>query len=283
MNSGQGRQVTIELVGLPRFRMKTHGRSDIFISRAIEDGGNWDPSGTAIVLQLLRGAADFVDVGANIGWYTLVAACALAGRGHVHSFEPDPEHLLKLRANVAINRLGNVTVNDCALSDRAGTATLYLNDVNRGDNSLFPLDTRRRTATVMLRRLDDYTLLSSERPLVIKIDVQGAELDVLAGARTLLETYPHEIVLVCELSPHSIAVGGRSPHELAALLELLGFAAAIIDHDHPRIIPMSWDRVVETQLAAHASKPGEDGDILAYRRIDGMMATIFREDRVRQP
>jgi FkbM family methyltransferase len=278
---GRARLVTVDLVGLPRFRMETHGRSDVFVSRAIEDWGNWDISGTAIVLQLLRSVADFVDVGANIGWYTLVAAHALAGRGHVHSFEPDPAHLTKLRTNVAVNRLGNVTVNDWALSDRTGTARLFLNDVNRGDNSLLPSATRTRSATVNVARLDDYSALSSERPLVIKIDVQGTELDVLTGARRLLETHPHEVLLLCELSPTALAAGGRTAHQIAAFLDILGFAAALIDRVHAGIIPMSWDRVVERQLAEHASKPGEDVDIIVYRRIDGLLAPIFRRAEIR--
>lgn len=279
---GQARLVNIDLVGLPRFRMETHGRADVFVSTAIEDRGNWEGSSTAIVLQLLRNEADFIDVGANIGWYTLVAAHALAGRGHVHSFEPDPAHLVKLRANVAVNRLDNVTVSELALSDHSGTATLHLNALNRGDNSLLPLATRRGSATVKLGRLDDCSGLSRERPLIIKIDVQGSEIDVLAGARTLLESYPHEIVLLCEISPSALAVGGRTARELTGLLDELGFLAARIDRIRPRIIPMSWERVVEILIAEDARSPGADGDVVAYRRIDGLMAPIFGGTGFRQ-
>src|SRR5262245_38390349 len=60
---------TVELPGLPPFRMETHGRSDVFVSKAIEDFGIWDRAVTAAVLQLLRSPIDFVDVGANIGWF----------------------------------------------------------------------------------------------------------------------------------------------------------------------------------------------------------------------
>lgn len=279
---GQAPLVAIDLVGLPRFRMETHGKTDIYVSRAIEDWRNWEGSGTAIVLQLLRGAADFVDVGANIGWYTLVAGHALGGRGHVHSFEPDPAHIAKLRANVTLNRLDNVTINDCALSDRAGTATLYLNEVNRGDNSLLPHETRTRSAIVKLERLDDYDGLNRERPLIIKIDVQGSEIDVLAGARTLLATHPREIVLLCEISPAGLALGGHTASELAALLHQLGFAAALVDRARPRIIPMSWDRLVELQLGEDKRNQGADCDVVAFRRIDGMMASIFARSGFQQ-
>jgi len=279
---GQAPLVNIDLVGLPRFRMETHGKADIYVSTAIEDWGNWEGSGTAIVLQLLRNAADFIDVGANIGWYTLVAARALAERGHVHSFEPDPAHVAKLSANVAVNRLANVTVNELALSDRTGTATLHLNTLNRGDNSLLPLSTREGSAIVKLGRLDDYPGLSRERPIVIKIDVQGTEIDVLAGARKLLDSHPREIVLLCEISPAALAVGGRTASDLTGLLDELGFAAALIDRTRPRIIPTSWGRIVEILVAEDARSPGADGDVVAYRRIDGLMAPIFGGTGFRQ-
>ena len=267
--------VTVELPGLPPFRMETHDRSDVFVSKAIEDFGIWDRAVTAIVLQLLRSPTDFVDVGANIGWFTLVAAHALAGRGHVHSFEPDPAHVEKLRANVAVNRLGNVTVNDWALSDRTGSATLHLNSTNRGDHSLLPSAARQGSASVALARLDDYTGLSAERPLVIKIDVQGTEIDVLAGARTLLANHPHEIVVLCELAPAALAAGGRTAGDLAAMLDGLGFAAAIIQRGGPRIAPIGWEQLVRRQAAEDWRGKDIGCDTVAFRRIHGLMAPFF--------
>lgn len=273
--SGQAPRVTVNLAGLPRFEIETHGRSDPYVSTAIERWGHWEGSGTSIVVQLLVDTADFLDIGANIGWYTLVAGHALAGRGHVHSFEPDPTNLARLRTNVALNRLDNVTVNGWALADRSGSAILHLNHTNRGDSSLFPHHARRLTTTVTLGRLDDYAGLPKDRPLVMKIDVQGGEIDVLAGARQLLAGYPHEIVLMCELSPACLAAGGHTAAELADLLGECRFAAAWIDRDPPRIVPMSWDRLLEMMQDRSRRDPRAEGDFLAYRRIDGLLAPIF--------
>lgn len=268
--------VMIDLLGLPRFQMETHGRGDVFVSRAIEDWSSWEASNTALLVNMLRSPADFVDIGANIGWFTLVAAHVLARGGQVHSFEPDPAHLSKLRVNVSANHLDNVTINDCALADRTGEATLYLNEVNRGDNSLLPNSDRSGSTSVQVRRLDEYEGLSRARPLVVKLDVQGSEIDVLNGARTLLTSYPEEIVLFCEVSPSALAVGGRRTAELAALLDTFGFAAAVVDRQRPRIIPMSWRRLVERLEDDNRRYPGADCDIVAFRRIDGLMAPIFR-------
>jgi len=273
---GRPPRVTVKLPGLQPFEMETHGKADIFISTAIEDWGMWERSSTAITRQLCAGAVDFIDIGANIGWYTLVAAQSLAGRGHVHSFEPDPAHVGRLKASVALNRIGNVTVNDWALSDRTGSANLYLNEANRGDNSLFPAGERGRAIPVELRRLDDYAGIAGDRPLVVKIDVQGAELDVLAGAERLLSTYPHEVVVMCEMSPRNLEAGGGSAAELAAFFNRLGFAAALIDKETPRVAPMSWERLANFRVV-------EDADFLAFRRIDGLMAPFFRGRATRSP
>lgn len=264
--------VTIELVGLPRFQIETHGETDRYISTAIEKWGHWESSGTAIVLQLLRTDADFIDIGANIGWYTLVAAHALGDRGHVHSFEPEPRNLEKLKSNISINNLQNVTVRKMALSSNSGSATLFLNDVNLGDHSLFSLNCRNGSVSVNIERLDQIEFISDNRPLVIKIDVQGGEFDVLEGARGILETTSRDIVILCEVAPAALRTAGRTTRELATLFNEYGFAVALIDPKHPRIIPMSWQRVV--QFAEQA--PDSECDIIAYRQFGGLMTPLFR-------
>jgi FkbM family methyltransferase len=280
---GRPPRVTVKLPGLRPFPIETHGRSDIYISRVIEDWGYWEPSNTAIMRQLCAGAVDFIDIGANIGWYTLVAAHALAGRGQVHSFEPDPAHVATLRGNVALNRLDNVTVNSWALSDHTAVANLYLNEANRGSNSLFAAENRARSIPVELRRLDDYSGIAPDRPLVMKIDVEGAEIDVLGGAERLLRTHPHEIVVMCEMSPRNLAAAGRTTAELAAALDRLGFAAALIDRNYPRVVPMSWERLADFRVVEDQHGGGAEADFLAFRRIDGLMAPMFRHGEARGP
>lgn len=263
--------VTIDLVGLPRFKMETHGRVDRYVSTAIEKWGHWESSGTAIVLQLLRGDADFVDIGANIGWYSLVAAHALGARGHVHSFEPEPRNLAKLKSNILINNLENITVNEWALSSKSGTATLHVSDINLGDHSLFALNSRPGIKNVLRDRLDRYKGIDHVRPLVIKLDVQGGEFDVLEGARGVMEIQTRDLVLLCEVAPAALAAAGRSTSELASLLSGFGFAAALVDPRSPRIIPMSWPRLVQFVEQG----PDTECDVVAYRRMGGLMKPFF--------
>ena len=93
-------RIRIAIDSQPAFVIYTYGRRDTIVSTAIARYGAWDPSSTEIVRRLLQNDADFVDIGANIGWFTLVAAHALGRRGTVHSFEPDPRHVAKLRASL---------------------------------------------------------------------------------------------------------------------------------------------------------------------------------------
>lgn len=128
-----------------------------------------------------RGSVVF-DVGANVGFYTLLASVLVGEEGRVFAFEPVPRNLLYLGEHLRLNGLGNVTVLEAAVLDRAGTA--------RFDDSLGASTGRvssRGNLEVLAVSLDE--LIAARRipfPDFIKIDVEGAELQVLCGARSLL-------------------------------------------------------------------------------------------------
>lgn len=264
----------IAIDGLPEFTFETHGPRDIYLSRSIHRDGFWEPGITGLLLKLLQSNADMIDVGANIGWHSIVSAHRLAGRGQVHCFEPAPEHLRVLQANVHHSRLANVVVNGWALSDHAGTAQLNLAPDNLGDHRLGPARDGRRTVQVEVRRLDDYERIG-DRPVVIKLDAQGSEWHVLRGAEGLLADHARDVVLVCEVSPGLLAQSGSSLDDLVALLVAQRFAAALINQGTQRIEPIGWSR-----LAAHMRQVGERSidaaeDIVAFRRPDGLMRPLF--------
>lgn len=266
------RQIALE--GLPAFGFETHGPRDIYLSRSIHRDGYWEPGITGLLLKLLQSPADVVDVGANIGWHSIVSAHRLAGRARVHSFEPDPGNLRKLRANVRHSRLENVVVNGWALSDHTGRSPFNLAPANLGDHRLGAGDGERRTIEVDVRRLDDYRGIG-ERPVVIKLDAQGSEWHVLRGAERLLTTHAHDIVLICEVSPGLLAESQSSVDDLVSLLVAQQFAAAVINQGAQRIEPIGWPA-----LLAHMRSVGERGvdaseDIVAFRRPDGLMRALF--------
>ena len=155
----------------------------------VEVGHGYEPAMCRIVEELEGGV--FVDVGASVGFITARAARRAE---RVFAIEPHPVRFAYLERNLELNRLTNVTCFQCALGSRSeGSIVLYDLDPSLGphrlDASTKPGPGER--FEVPLRRLDD--LVQGEVSL-LKIDVEGAELDVLAGAQKLLESRPRIIV-----------------------------------------------------------------------------------------
>jgi FkbM family methyltransferase len=169
---------------------------------------DWPYSWTAIYLKLaeyddmtftlryLRAGESFLDVGANIGFYSLLAS-AVNGGAPVLAFEPHPVAANRLRENAALNSLGNVRVVEAALGDVAGSGqiTTDLFDQNRiatsNDNGL--------SATVPLVTLDGELhrqQIDPSKVALVKIDTEGFEARVLRGAGSLLASTPGPVWIV---------------------------------------------------------------------------------------
>ena len=178
------------------------------------------PAPEAAVLCSLLGPGDtFLDVGANHGSYSLLAAPAVAP-GRVLAFEPQPRLAALVRRSFEANRFKNAEVFEVACSDREGEATLYVPRTMSGMGGLyegFSGGRGRRRLSVPLRRLDD---LLSGRDLrgrvALKLDVEGSELAVLRGARAFLrERLP---LILLELNPASARAAGHSVDDLLRFL-----------------------------------------------------------------
>ena len=189
-----------------RFPFLLHDGQDRFISQRIRKRGSWEPFETRVMLSLLHPGDVVVDIGANIGWYTITLALQIGGSGRIFAFEPEPDNADLLEQNVALNRLSNVKVFRCALSDTPGTLTLVKSITNMGDHRLssqpanpalqvdVPVETLDRL--VAIGAVD----LTSVR--IIKIDTQGAEVLVLRGARDALVNLSFDCAVFVEFSPN---------------------------------------------------------------------------------
>jgi FkbM family methyltransferase len=175
----------------------------------------WEPIETRWILDRLRPGDVFVDVGANVGYFSLVAADAVGRLGRVFAFEPDPTNYAILQRNIALNRLQNVTAEQKAVTSWNGSASLYLCETNKGDHRIFPAGPERAVVAVETVRLDDYLAPLVDRVAVVKVDTQGAELLVVEGLGQVLEQGP---ALVLEYWPRGLAGGGTTG---AALLDAL--------------------------------------------------------------
>jgi len=167
---------------------------------------------------LLRPGMSVIDVGANIGHYSAIAARRVGESGRVIAIEPSMENCRFIERTRELNHLGNLEIVDRAASDVSGPGVLYLNRDNKADHRIFdPTGTRPRMP-VTLTTIDDLAdELGVGRIDLLKIDVQGAEASVFRGMSALLARSPHCRILM-EFWPWGIERSGSDP---ATLLEML--------------------------------------------------------------
>lgn len=156
----------------------------------------YEPAKHALIRRHLRPGMTFIDVGANKGDFTLLAARSAGNSGTVISIEPAPENHSILQRSIELNDYTNIRVLQVALSERDGTANLQIGSTS-GSHTLSPEFNGLRTVAVPTRTLDGVV---AEQQLgsvdMIKIDVQGWELAVLRGAEQTLRANPGIILLL---------------------------------------------------------------------------------------
>lgn len=155
------------------------------ISAYIAATGIWELGTTEVFRKFLKKGMTVVDVGANIGWYTLLSAILVGKDGLVLAFEPESTNYSLLAKSVKENQFKQVKIFNQCLSDTTGPKTLYLSDYSGMHSIARPT---KNKMTVMSSELDKTVQELDIRTIdLIKIDVEGAEPEVLWGARGLLE------------------------------------------------------------------------------------------------
>ena len=216
-------------------------------------------SETAVISRLLRPGDIAVDVGANIGYFTLLAAAKVGETGRVHAFEPVPANFAALEHNVRLNGFQNVILHDSALGASNGTILLGSTEADGGHltSGSYTQDGPCHQVAVPVRRLDD-CLPAAPPPRhlrLVKIDVEGGEAQVLHGfRRTLAATPPDAIVM--EVNIPLLERAGSTPDALLAPLRDAGYSV---------LAPSLLGR--RRPLAGHRrlSAPGGVTNILALR------------------
>jgi len=172
----------------------------------------------------------FVDVGANVGLYTCMAAQAFRTRqtmGVVHAFEPNPTAYQRLRDNIAVNHFERVICNQIGVSDKSGEFTLYVSDASNTVGSLRHVEAYLTSQiTVPVTTLDAYFADRPERIGLIKVDIEGGEFNVFKGAQARI-TRDQPLILFEENAAFCAAWGHR-PEDIHAFLSGLGYTLQVI-------------------------------------------------------
>ena len=174
-----------------------------------------------VLFSLCKPASYVIDVGTNIGW-TLLNLAQRSPQGKIVGFEPDPYNYQVCKENIQLNHLNNIVLLQRGLGAQAAKTTMEVRTPNnRGGNRISPATTPG-SIEVTIERLDQVEELKSwTRVDLIKIDVEGYELDVLQGAEGLLQK--HQPILFIEIDDNNLKDQGHSAHALISFLNENGY------------------------------------------------------------
>ena len=207
------------------------GNTNDIIQQYLYYFGTWEPQVTAFVLRRLQPGDGFVDVGANIGFFSLLASRKVGPRGSVVSIEASPEIYALLQTNIARNR-AQVRALNFAASDARGQLELYAGDeCNCGTTTIAATPGTTAKAVVEAAPLDELlTVEETAQARLVKIDVEGAEAAVIAGAELLLQRQDCEFLV--ELHPEMLGRLGRSTEDVLTPFREAGYHAYVLENDY---------------------------------------------------
>jgi len=199
--------------------------ADAIITRDLVGLGFWEPRETRYLQSILQTGQTFVDVGAHVGYFSLLAAELVGPAGAVIAVEPEARNLDLLRRNIARNGADTVSVLPFAAAAAESTMSLALDEYNRGAHRLVASDDPQAGPSVRCVRLDD---VLPERVDVIKVDAQGYDHEVIEGLERTLTANPRATLIV-EVSRVELARRGVVPEAVLARYEELDFLLSRFD------------------------------------------------------
>ena len=186
---------------------------------ALYQTGTYEKGTIQLLGDFLKQGSIFMDIGANIGLMSTIASKIVGEKGRVYAVEANPKTIEVLRHNCVINQCENIEILPIALASEKGSAILYENwNVNRGGASLISQGDEHGI-TVSKERLDD--LFSPDSPVhLVKIDVEGFELEVLKGGVDWFKT--QQPVFIIEVSTQRSNQEGAAPESIMSFVAELG-------------------------------------------------------------
>jgi len=220
------------------FGSKISGNTREAVGRYIFYFGIWEPNLTHWMRGRLSPGDVFVDVGANIGYFALLASQLVGDSGKVIAVEALPAIFSALQANLEKNSAHNVRAVNCAVWDREQMITLYTNAEDLpGQTTVSPawanqyhLQTQVRVAAAPLSAILDPQEVRAAR--LIKIDVEGAEWQVVSGMKSIMPSCRDDVEIALEVNRKALAAEGRSPQDVLDFFDEWGFHPYRIENDY---------------------------------------------------
>jgi len=208
--------------------------------------GIYEPAVTKFIQFFLKEEQTFVDVGACLGYYSLLASQIVGEKGRVLAFEPEMTNFDYLYHNVALNDCQNVRILNCAASDQQGLANLHISNRHIGCHSLFY---SKRSGHTQNARVVDIMPIDKciDRVDMVKIDVEGWEYYVLKGMESFFQKSENPIIVIMEYCPSLLQENLLLWENLLAFLTRYATKTAVIDEKHKRLQDVSPHQLRELE------------------------------------
>lgn len=203
--------------------------------------GLYELSTVRTMKKFLKRGDIFIDVGANIGYFTALGANLVGKTGEVHSFEPIPLYFDHLKKVADVNPDYGITINKCALGENAGTAKIDFTKPPHIGGSTFILNTVQdhipvQTIEVPVIRLDQYLKEKGiEKISLIKMDTEGFEFPILKGLQNYFENTNDRPVIICEFVPASYPHINSTVEQFVEYMRKYGYEAYNVFNDRLKI------------------------------------------------
>lgn len=184
--------------------------------------GTYEPHESSLVRHSLRPGMTFIDVGANVGYYSLMASAVAGPSGRVLVIEPNPDLCKCLKETIRDNRIRNIAVARAAMADQSGWADLFVPKQPENNTATMVPNNAGRPVRVRVLTLDEY--LEQQQVATVdflKIDVEGFEDKVLGGARSALRD-KHIRAVLCEFNGCWLLSRGGTPQDCYNLIRSFG-------------------------------------------------------------
>jgi FkbM family methyltransferase len=200
----------IVLIDAQGSRMYVDSR-DIGVTPFLLEWGFYEKYETELLKRSIKKGMVVVDIGANVGYYALLAAHLVGDDGKVFTFEPDPHNFSLLCKNVELNGYRNVVPVRKAVFSKSGKMELFLDKSNLGGHSLSEANVDKGASiTVEVTSLDDYFKNTDCKVDIVKMDVQGLEMEVLEGMTNTINRNDN-LKIITEFWPMGLRNSGSSP------------------------------------------------------------------------
>lgn len=211
---------------------------DLFLNNVFE------PLETEVVKKEIKKGDVVLDIGAHIGYFTLIFAKLVGEKGKVIAFEPGPDNFTLLKKNVAINGYRNVVLVPKAVSNKTGKIRLYLHE-SSARHKIYDSGGDSKFIAIEATRLDDYFKNRDSKIDFIKIDTEGAEFFGLQGMLNLIKKNK-KLKIVTEFGPLGLKECGVDPQEFLKLLIKLGCELHYINEERGKIEVVNTSKLLET-------------------------------------